>query len=328
MRKTTLFSYLCLGLTMSIGSSLADTGISSQDLTLSSQQLSSATSGRDMDLNDVTVDGHLTAGRNLNCQRCTLSGNISVGHDIQLDQCGQVKGIVSGHDASVMNTDVLSDMAVGHDLTLHQATLESGVRVGNQVLATNSSLKGPLSLNGNFLKLDHSIAEGITFAQPSSTVMSGSSISGTGSVLIQHGSYANITVGANSLTNLNGYTVKGAASQTTLITPEQTIYVNGAKVSGEGPKIYEQYQQAHPNAPHIQGPGWIDNPHVADKPQTKQHIQDKPQAHVPVNTIELTNQSHINGDVVFESGYGKVLLHPGSTLNGKIVNGRIEHVSN
>jgi hypothetical protein len=322
MRKHALFPYLCLGLTMSIGSSLANTGISSQDLTLSSQQLSSATSGRDMNLNDVTIDGHLTAGRNLNCQRCTVSGNISVGHDLQLEQCGEVQNISSGHDASVTNTTVLTNMAVGHNLTLDHAPLEGTAHIGNEVFATNSTIKGPLSLNGNFMKLDHSATGDITFAQPSGTF-----ITGTGSVIIQHSSSANVRVGANSLTNLNGYTVKGASNQTTLITPEQTIYVNGAKVSGEGPKTYEQYRQAHPGAPTIQGPGWIDNPTVVDKPRTKP-IHDKPQSRVPVNTIDLTNQSRIDGDVIFDSGYGRVILHPGSQLNGKIVNGRVEHVSN
>lgn len=327
MRKTALFSYLCLGLSLNIGSSLAATGISGQDLTLSSQQLSSATAGRDMNLNDVTVDGHITAGHNLKCQQCTVSGNISVGHDIELEQCGQVKGIVSGHDATVVSTNVMSKMAVGHNLTLEHATLESGAHVGNQVIATDSTVKEPLLLNGNTVTLDHSTTGAITFAQPSGTTMS-ESISGTGSILIQHGSYANVQVGTNSLTNLNGYTVKGAPSQTTVITPDQTIYVNGAKVSGEGPKTYEQYRQAHTGAPNIQGPGWIDNLSVADKPHAKQHMQDNPQSKVVINTIELTNQSRIDGDVVFESGYGKVILHPGSELNGKIVNGRVEHVSN
>jgi hypothetical protein len=97
-------------------------------------------------------------------------------------------------------------------------------------------------------------------------------------------------------------------------------------VSGEGPKTYAEYREAHTGAPSIQGPGWVDAPKVSD--EKKGHANPHAaQSHTVVNTIELANQSRIDGDVVFESGYGKVILHPGSEVTGKIINGRIERVS-
>lgn len=303
---------------------------SGQDLTLSSQTLTSAAAGRDISLNNTLVEGKLSAGRNISCQGCTISGAISAGRDVALSQCPQVYGIASGRNTDLRQTRVLNQISSGFDVTLQDTHVEQGIQAGNQFLASNSTVQGTISLGGRYAKLDHSTVGEVRFLENNNLYAgSGNHIhinSGNlfnGNVTMNRNGASYVHVGIGSLSSVNGYTIKGAPQQTTLITPEQTIYVNGSKVSGDGPKHYSDYMANHPGAPNVQGPGWTDAP--VDSHTEK---ADKKDSKTPVNVLEITNQSTINGQVVFESGYGKIIVHPGSQFNGKVINGTVEKLSN
>lgn len=302
------------------------------DVTLSSQTLSTAAAGRDISLNNVVVEGKLAAGRNISCQGCTISGSVSAGRDVLLERCPQVYSISSGRNAELRQIQVLNQVSSGNDITLQDVTVETGLQAGNQVHAGNSTIHGSLSLGGHYAKLDHSTAAEVRFIENGSVfngtgnhitsmVSTGNLVNGN--VTISRGGSSYVHVGPGSLSSVNGYAIKGAANQTTIITPEQAIYVNGRKVSGDGPVQYEQYRAQHPGAPVVQGPGWAAG-QTTDLADAKTGKSD---SKVPVNVLELTNNSVIHGPVVFESGYGKVVVYPGSTFNGKVVNGTVEHLS-
>lgn len=302
------------------------------DVTLSSQTLSEAAAGRDISLSNVVVEGKLSAGRNVACQGCTLSGSVSAGRDVILEQCPQVHSIASGRNAELRQTQVLSLVSSGNDISLQDVQVESDIHAGNQIQAGNSTIKGVLALGGHYARLDHSTAREVRFVENGSgfqnsgnhiNTIIGNGGSMHGSTIISRGGTSSVHVGPGSLSSVNGYTIKGAVNQTTLITPDQAIYVNGRKVSGEGPSHYGQYLTQHPGAPMVQGPGWSMEL-ASGKADDKVHKQD---SKIPVNILELTNNSAIQGQIVFESGYGKVIVHEGSTFNGKVVNGTVERLS-
>lgn len=303
----------------------ADTYTSSQDISVEAQQVSSVISGRDVDMNDVTVEGKLIAGRDIQVERCKVSGPITAGRNLELSFCKPVNSITSGHNASLSNTHVQSSVTVGHDLRLNNTILESDTQVGNQVVAESSTIQGPLFLQGHYMKLDNSTADTITFKNPTDNFNIHTSDS-IGHVVTKRSHQTVVQVGPNSLSSVNGYTVKGTVNQTTLITPEEAIYVNAQKVSGPGPKTYADYLSAHPTAPQILGPGWPSETPRSSKSQENKYT--KKEAELPVNTLELLNHSKIGAAVVFESGYGKILVHPGSEFTGKVTNGRVERLSN
>lgn len=290
---------------------------SATDLQISAQSIDSASVGRDLSLHAVQVEGKLAAGRNITCTECNITGNVSAGKDVLLEGCPEVRNIATGHDAEVTRSHIVYNIAAGHDVTLNEATVDQRVSAGNQVMAEQSAVKGLLSLGGHYARLDGSTATDILFSDQNN-------ISSNAGIHIGGNNFSSVRVGSSSLSSINGYTVKGAMNQTTVITPEQTIYVNGAKVSGDGPKTYGEYQGKHPEAPTVHGPGWTsDTPVSSTKSASKGKI-DK----TVVNTLELTNHSVVSGQVQFESGYGKILVHKGSEFQGKVVNGFVEKLSN
>lgn len=334
MKKLMLTRVFLILLIASVGSAMAEPVqySSGLDVTLSSQTLSAAAAGRDISLNDVVVEGKLAAGRNISCQGCTISGAVSAGRDVLLERCAQVYSISSGRNVELRQTQVLNQVSSGNDIDLRDVRVETGLQAGNQVQAGNSTINGPLALGGHYAKLDHSTAAEVRFVENGNSfhgvgnhinsVMTNGSVINS-NVTISRGGSSYVHVGPGSLSSVNGYAIKGAANQTTVITPEQIIYVNGRKVSGDGPADYSRYMAQHPGAPAVQGPGWS-SAQLSESSDTK---VDKPGSKIPVNILELTNNSVIHGQVVFESGYGKVVVHPGSTFNGKVVNGTVERLS-
>jgi hypothetical protein len=313
MQATLLTSLLVLG----VGVAWAGEGasyINGADVTLASQPMGSATAGRDIVLNDVTVNGKLTAGRNVMCTQCQISGNISAGHDVQLENCPTVQGVTSGHD--VLLTDV---------------KLAQGLRVGNTVAARNSEIQGPLVLGGHNVRLENTRAGEIRFSNGIQGGVNGSSVivnSGTvmhssmggGNVIVGNGwGGSSVSVGANGLSSVNGYTIKSVPGQTTVITPEQTIYVNGKKVSGEGGKNYSDFMAMHPGAPQVNGPGWDYSANLMSGATTSQSTVGP-----VVNVLEVASNSTVIGPIVFESGQGVVRVPKGAQFNAKIVNGKVE----
>lgn len=293
---------------------------SATDLQISAESIDSASVGRDILLHAVEVDGKLAAGRNVTCTECNILGNVSAGHNVLLEGCPQVHSVSTGHNAEITRTHIGRNIAAGHDITLNGVTVAQRVSAGHQVMTENSTLSGLLSLGGHYARLDSSNATDILFSD------SGNSSSHSG-IHIGGNSFSSVNVGSSSLSSINGYTVKGAMNQTTVITPEQAIYVNAAKVSGDGPATYGEYRTKHPEAPAVHGPGWAtDTPNVAVKGDKKARKDDTPKT--VVNVLELANGSVVTGQVQFESGYGKVLVRKGSEFKGKVVNGFVEKAMN
>ncbi len=290
---------------------------SATDLQLSAQNLGSVSVGRDMQLHAVQVEGKLAAGRDVTCTQCEIQGGIAAGHNVLLEGCPQVGSISSGHNTEITGSQIANNIASGNDILLNGSTAAQRVSAGNQVLSENSTIKGLLKAGGHYIRLDHSQAADVLFSNSNQLSMGGIQVSGN--------SHSVVSVGASSLSSINGYTVKGAMNQTTLITPEQAIYVNGVKVSGEGSRFYADYRAAHVEAPVVEGPGWARELSMVAPASSKPKAQklDKTPKTV-VNVLELTNNSVVSGLVQFESGYGKIVVHKGSQFNGRVQNGIIE----
>lgn len=297
---------------------------SATDLQLSTQEIDSASVGRDLLLHAVQVEGKLAAGRNVTCTECQILGGVSAGHDVLLEGCPEVRHVSTGHNAEVTRSRVAANISAGNDVILNDTTVEQRISAGNQVMAEKSNVKGLLSLGGHYARLDGSQAADILFSQ--GTYTSSSSTSSSSGIQITGGNYANVNVGPSSLSSINGYTVKGAMNQTTVITPEQSIYVNGGKVSGDGPKTYGEYRAAHPEAPSVHGPGWTSDSPVSAKPVAKGKVDKTPKT--VINVLELANGSTVTGQVQFDSGYGKILVRKGSEFKGNVVNGFVEKAVN
>jgi hypothetical protein len=303
----------------SVGLAASGFYTSATDLELSSQDLLSASAGRDILFNGVMVNGRVSAGRNVTCHDCTLSGGVAAGNDVQLEHCAQVHSVASGHNAALVASRILSHVSSGHDVSLDDVTVDNGLQAGNQVTALNSTMNGTVSLGGHYARLEHSNAAEIRFEERGHSVIS-QGVYG-GSVIVGGGrSGSHVSVGAHSLSSVNGYTIKGAPEQTTVITPEQTIYVNGRRVDGAGPKSYAEYRNGHPEAPEVQGPGWVEGSESGERPLQSRKNEKGP----VVNVLELVNNSVVNGPVVFESGFGKIRVEKGSQFNGKVMNGTVE----
>jgi hypothetical protein len=176
----------------------------------------------------------------------------------------------------------------------------------------NSHVSGQITLGGPNATLDHSTVGSLRF-----TGLGGlQNIVGTNNIQINtNGSRSSIvSMGSHGTTSMNGYLIKSSPSQTTLITPEQTVYVNGRKTSGAGPDDYDAYRNQYPQAPFVHAPGWVlgQASSSASETDTEGYV------------LEMMNGSTVEGSVVFEGAKGKVLLHSGSVLRGDIVNGVVE----
>lgn len=291
---------------------------SATDVMLSGQTVSGISAGRDIHLNAVEASGSLMAGGNITCTSCSVAGHLSAGRDVLLENCPEVQGLSNGRDAEITRSHILMNVTAGHDITLNEATIDQSVIAGNRVFAENATVKGFLTVGGNYVRLDRSHAQSIVFSQ-NTNLNSGIHFSGDNQSVVH--------VGPSSLSSVNGYTIQGAMNQTTVMTPEQDIYVNGKKVSGSGAASYGQYRAQHPEAPFVQGPGW--EARLSEKgaaPADKKKNDTTPKE--AVNVLELINQSVVDGTVRFEGDYGKILVHPGSRFSGTVVNGRVEKLPN
>lgn len=270
-------------------------------------------------LSSVQVEGKLAAGRNITCNNCAIGGNISAGKSISLNECAEVQNIAAGHDAEIIHSQVIQNIAAGHDVTLHDARVAQRVSAGNEVAIEHSEVNGLISLGGHLATLDDSKATDILFSERNNNMGSG--------IVIGGNNVATVRVRATGLSAINGFTIKGAMNQTTVITPEQSIYVNGLKVSGEGPSSYQAYQATNPEAPTVYGPGWDPSVVAATRKPTSENSKKKIENKPVINVLELRNGSTVSGQVQFDSGYGKILVYPGSQFLGKVVNGFVEKKS-
>lgn len=289
---------------------------SATDLQISSQAISTASVGRDLILNTVEAEGKLSAGRNITCNNCTIGGAISAGKSISLNACNGVQNIAAGQDVDATHSQINQNVAAGHNVILHDTKVAQRISAGNEVAAEHSEIQGLITLGGHLITLDDSKATDILFSERSNNVGSG--------IVIGGNNVSTVKVGPSGLSAINGFTIKGAMNQTTVITPEQSIYVNGLKVSGEGPKSYQAYQEANPEAPTVYGPGWNQSGIIASQKATDGNIKKKPDNKPVINIVELRNGSILSGQVQFDSGYGKIIVYSGSQFLGTVVNGFVE----
>jgi hypothetical protein len=309
-----------------------------QDISLSATQVQSVMAGRDLSLSGTTVDGKAVAGGSLECRECSISGSVAAGRDVTLDHCTRVQNVSSGGDAVLNHARVLSNITAGGDLDIRDSLVDRNAVAGREIKLSNAIIKGELSQGGHYMKLDHSQTGTIRFSGQehgmiasnggvvtnsgivtNSVIGNGSVVSNGGNVVSNGGSM--VSVGSHSMSSVNGYMVSSTANQTTVVTPGQSVYVNGRKVSGDGPEHYADYRLAAPGAPTVRGPGWSEA--VAEK---HAGIKKAEKNKTVINVLELSNNSTVQGDVVFESGYGQVKIQPGSVLQGKVVNGMVERL--
>jgi hypothetical protein len=69
----------------------------------------------------------------------------------------------------------------------------------------------------------------------------------------------NISVAPGGRVQEKNFTVTATYTETTVTTPDGTIYVNQQRKSGKGPDTYKAYMQKVKSAPKVQGPGWAAN---------------------------------------------------------------------
>jgi hypothetical protein len=280
----------------------------------------------DLMLSGLNTAGALSAARDIQCRGCQVQGNVSAGRDIRLEASPQVGSIAAGRDVSLTDTQVRGSVSAGHGVTLAKCQVRGSLSTGNQAELRDSAVDGSLALGGARLNLDASTVAQDVYFQGTHSPVSQVGISSGGSLIRHQDGSSFVRVGPRSLSRMNGYTVQGAAGQTTVITPEQSIYVNGRKVSGDGPKTYDEYRGDEPDAPAVEGPGWSSQSNSPTAANTSGAARTASNRQPAVNWLELSHNSRINGQVVFESGYGKVLLHPGSRVDGKVINGTVEHL--
>lgn len=324
------------------------------DVSLAAQEVQAANAGRDVILRGTTVRRNVAAGRQIQATDCTVQGSLSAGRDVELNHCRSVMRVTAGRDVSLSGTRVESGIEAGHRVRLNDSSVEGDVKAGSGADLKNSRIAGTLYLTTDRLRLDGSRVTHIRIGEAYSMVAQGGStgisinsngnsvnigtgvntgsIIGNNSIQVQGGGIvsrngfigtgngmgnAMISVGPSSVSNVNGYTVKGASDRTTVITPQGSIYVNGARVSGLGPKTYREFVAMNPDAPAIRGPGWVSGGAAP--------VSSSPGSEVmPEQVIELVNNSVIAGEVVFEGGNGKILIHPGSEFHGTVRGGVIE----
>lgn len=308
---------------------------SARDISAGNQQFESITTGRDAILKGTSVSGNIQVGRSLKAQHCRIQNQLTVGRDATLDHCTLVSNIQAGRNLILENTTVEHDVEAGRQLKLLNAVIKGNASAGGAVEIRNSKIGNTLSAAAPYLALHQATLNHLHLHQPYSavqtqfstpvsrqTVFSNQGVVVTGrvhnSVLQHHGGKATVAVGAHSVSHVNGYTVKSTEQQTTVLTPHGAIYVNGHKVSGEGPAQYEQFRAAHSEAPSIEGPGWSSGALVTG--------HQKLQENGFVQIVELFSNSHIQGNITFESGQGKVIVHPGSKFEGQVHGGTVDYL--
>ncbi len=253
-----------------------------------------AAAGRDLNLNGASIKDHLAAGRNVQCTDCYLQGKIAAGRDVVLTR-----------------SDITGSVAAGRSVMLEQVTATHNITAGRSLTLRDSHVSGKITLGGPSATLDHSTVGAVRF-----TGLGGFQSIGTNNIQINaNGSRASVvSMGSNGMSSINGYLIKSSLSQTTLITPEQTVYVNGRKTSGAGPDDYEAYRLKTPGAPFLHAPGW-----------TLQQASSSASERDSIEyVLEMMNGSTVEGPVVFEGAKGKVLLHGASLLRGEVINGTVE----
>ena len=299
------------------------------DLTLGATESDDIAVGHAVTLNGTQVHGGVMAGHDISATGCAVQGTVLGGHDVTLDRCTGVQAVQAGHRLTLTGTNVSGDIKSGHGLALKEAIVEGNALSGHGAEVTNSEVRGTLHVAADQLALTGSTVGGIIVEVPQFTsrytaninqiAMNGMNIVGNGSTIVRGNNGivvgrggGSVTVGRNGTSNVNGFTIRSTGDSTTVITPDNTIYVNGKKVSGNGPKTYAEYDMG----PQIQGPGWVSTGGNTSSPDPSLGMKEA--------VVELKPGSRVLGDVTFRGGQGVVLLHPGAEMIGQVHQGRLK----
>lgn len=294
---------------------------------LSAQVLTTLSAQHNVSMDDVTIATGLQAGNEVSARRSNIKGPLVLGgHTLRLDRSkaetirfassSNANSITNGQDGSVLiNSQNVAASLSGNtfNATPDQETIPPSLHQG---ILINGSANHAHIVNSGVVVGSNLIAS------------TGSNIS---AATVGLGRGAHISVGSSGVSSVNGYTVQGSAQQTTVITPDQCIYVNGRLVSGQGPATYGDYTGSHPGALQVQGPGWSQAMNsvttITATASTTQNAAaqtgDSSTNASVVNVLELVNNSTVNGNVVFESGFGEIRVEKGSQFNGKVENGHV-----
>lgn len=270
-------------------------------------------------------------------------GNVSAGEDILLEQIHQVGKVTAewggvqiekaqtvGRVNAKTHIKVIEAQKVG-DLSTTQGAVHAqkcgsiskingyggvvvescpqvaGVRSDiGPVTIKNSEVQGPVQVKNGNLTIENARIQSLILLKPGS---------GGGSTVVN-------TSGGMINSTINGFNVSsyGSVSLTTVTTPEGITYLNGRKSSGEGPMTYAGYRRQHPeDAITIQAPGWVEQP--ADLPVEGGDLPPT------LEVLDLTQFANTTiGEIIFQSGQGKVLVPAGFDLKPEQVQGGIIEV--
>jgi hypothetical protein len=296
----------------------------SHNVTLGAEETGNVTVGGNVVLNGTTVDGHVLAGRGVDARQCTILGNLSAGRDVTLEGCHSVMSLFAGRSATLANSTIQKDVQAGRNLSLEDVVIHGNAEAGHNVTLNSATIDGTLSTATPLLILSRSTLNHIRFQVPRGSVSisgngvimgAGSVVSGNGVSITSMEGRTQVRIGNSGTSSINGYTIKGASGQTTVMTPDNSLYVNGSKVHGDSPETYAQYQEQHPEAPHVVGPGWIATGSSGDLPALPE----------PDQILELRDHSVVNGDITFEGGHGKIIVTAGSRFLGEVHGGTVEN---
>ncbi len=325
-------AYLIGSLSQGFAQNMGDM-IHDRTLVLGNEQVQTVSAGRNVTLNGTQVLGNVMAGREVEGSNCSIQGSLMAGRDVQLSNCSSVAAVSAGRALNLSNTTVNGNVSAGTAMTLSGATIHGNASAGGEVSLRNTRIDQTLSATVPRLVLDSTTVDSIKLGAPStalnngvfissnnnSHVITNNSVITSGNGIVINGRSGNnlVTVGPGSLSNVNGYTVKSSATQTTVITPDGSVYVNGSKVSGDGPASYSEYRTQFTQAPNVHGPGWSDDGVSTRNPEEMG-------AAMAEQVVELTNNSVVTGNITFEGGRGRVIVHNGSRFEGTVEGGTVQ----
>lgn len=322
---------------------MEDTVMRGGDFESSAETLPAAIAGRDITLTGTIVNGVVSAGREVTGNRCTVAGAVTAGRDAQLNGCTSVQALSAGRDATVHDTLIQEDLKAGRKILLSKATIMGNVTAGAGAEIQGSTINGTLSVPSLTLTLNGSTVNRIHVLEPdtgtalvgaegtasSSVIVGNNNVVVRGSSLIAQNGHTTISVGPHGRSYVNGYTVTGSPTETTVRTPEGILYRNGDKTQdpgnkNQGPSTYQAYRDQTPGAPSITGPGWVEagsDPKAASRREVDPKEAGASALH---QVVQLSNNTVVTGDIVFESGHGQVIVDAGSQLQGKVIGGTVE----
>lgn len=298
----------------------------------------SFTSSGSVKLGAETISGSVNTGGGATLEGTTVNGSMNVAGQALLRDATVHGNVNAAGGLEAKNAHFNANVNSGGLAEVEHSVVEGNLNVGgqpkldhSQVFGTFSTASDNVTVVGSRLK-DIRITESGFNVSSNTRVFSnygnntnivGNNVTTTTSTRISRSS-SHVSVGPGSVSNINGFKVTATPTETTVITRDGSIYVNGKKVHGSGPNTYGELRAQAPETPSIQGPGWQESPEVLGKSNEGQSSKKGlPATHI----IRLTDNSEISGDIVFEGGQGKLIIEKGSVFTGKVEGGTVERLN-